>query len=152
MAYDLARRKHIRRNIALSSSLTTNDVVSDPTVTTDEDKAYLAQLAVIKMNADAGNAKAKKDWLAAQKNIAKIVAKAKKGDKAAQHTVAVIRESGLFQGVAAMDVSGSDDFSPQEKKLIAAMTNLRVKAAKGNPAAIRLCQAIGLEFEGISKL
>jgi pyocin large subunit-like protein len=152
MAYDLFRRKQIPRNIALHATLTTSDVVNAPTPASDADKAYLAKLAVTKINAEAGNKKAIKDWKLAKQNIAKLVMKAKRGDKGAQHTVAIIRESGLFQGMTVMSVSGNDGFNPQELKFIAMITNLKMKAAQGNPRAVKLAQAVGLPIEGPAKL
>jgi hypothetical protein len=142
VAYDLLRRKRIPLNIALSSSLTTDGVTDEPIPTTDADRSYLASLAVMKMNAEAGNKKAKADWKVALQGIAKIQKRARKGDKNAQRTLAVIRESGLFQGVAAMSVSGADPISSRERKLLAMLANLKLRALQGNPQAKQLTAAI----------
>lgn len=140
MAYDLLRRKWIPKNFALTSS----DVTTrDPTPATDAEKAYLARLAVLKMNADAGNKAAKKAWKNEKVNLARVSLKAKKGNEKAKHLLAVVQESGLFSGVQALDVSGADTaLTPQTRSLLALLGKVKVQAMRGDPRAIGLVSAI----------
>lgn len=163
MAYDLFFKTVVPKNIALLSSIVdTRELSPDPTPTTDADKEYLSQLAVLKMNADAGNKKAQKDWKAALKKISDMRAKAKKGDQNAARTLAVLQESGLFEGVTAMDVSGDyyqPDYSaprpfyPQNgllqrrlshraRHMLSMLTKVKARADQGDQRAINLIATV----------
>jgi hypothetical protein len=156
VAYDLFFRTVVPKNIALLSSVVdTRALSADPTPTTESDKQYLAQLAVVKMQADGGNKKALKDWKAALnrkaqkdwkavlKKISDMRANSKKGDKAAARTLAVLKESGLFEGVSAMTVSGNDGrLSHKASKLLTMIVRVRDRANQGDPRAVSLIEAI----------
>ena len=74
MAYDLLLRKRTRTNWSRHSycgprgvlllASATYEFAPDPTPATDEEKQFVARLAVLKMAADAGNKKSAKEWKA----------------------------------------------------------------------------------------
>jgi hypothetical protein len=140
VAYDLLFRKQVKKNFALSSI----DVsTSEATVPTDAEKSYLANLAVLKMDADAGNKKAKKAWSKALGDLSKLRRLAQKGDPKAAHLLTVVRESGLFEGVAAMDVSGAEPaLTPKAEKLLTLLGKVKSKALDGDARALALVGAI----------
>lgn len=148
MAYDLFFRKLTSKNFALRSfDVSTRDY----TAPTDAEKTYLAKLAVMKMNADAGNKKAKKAWKLALGDLNKLSQLAKKGDKKSSHLLAVVKESGLFSGVKALDVSGADTaLTPKAQSLLLLLGKIKTKAAQGDPRALGLVSAINtLHFEKV---
>ena len=76
----------------------------DPLPTTDEEKQVIARLAVLKMRVDGGDKKALKEWREAGKKIILAKKLAAKGDPKAKRLMQVLGESGLFDGVQAMEV------------------------------------------------
>lgn len=156
MAYDLLWGMWVPMNIALSSSLEPSIDVStrEATPTSDADKAYIAQLAVLKMNADAGSKKAKKEWQKALANLLQVQKKAKKGDLRSAHLLTVVRESGLFSDVKAMDITGAmvdpSILTPRAKGLLATLSQVKAKALRGDSRAMNLVSAINsLHFETV---
>ena len=148
MAYDFFYRKWVPKNIALTSlDVSTKDAAAP----SDSEKAYLAKLAVIKMNAQAGNKKAKKAWKRAMGELRKLTFMAKRGDPKAQHALQVIRESGLFSGVSALEVSGTSvQLSPKGKSLVVLLGKVKDKAVAGDDRAITLVSAINrLHLESV---
>jgi hypothetical protein len=148
VAYDFFYRKWVPKNIALSSI----DVsTSDTTAPTDLEKSYLAKLAVMKMNAEAGDKKSQKAWRGAMGDLRKLVVLAKKGDPKSKHMLQVVRESGLFSGVKAMSVSGAETvLSRNGNKLVVLLGKVKDKAVSGDMRAIRLVSAINrLHLESV---
>lgn len=141
MAYDLFFRKWTPKNFALTS-LDVSTRAS--TVATDDEKAYLARLAVMKMNADAGNKKAKKAWKKSLNDLGRVSTLAKKGDPKAKHLLAVVQESGLFSGVKALDVSGADTagLTAKARSLLLLLGKVKTKALQGDPRAVGLVASI----------
>jgi hypothetical protein len=140
VAYDFFYHKQVPKNIALSSSIDVS--TSEPTPTTSEDNAYIARLAVLKMQADSGDKSAKKSWKKELGNLTKIQQKARKGDPHAAHLITVVRESGLFSDVKAMEVSQNRNLTPQAQKLVALLGQLKAKAVSGDPRALNLVATI----------
>jgi len=150
VAYDLLFRKRTRTNWSRHSycgprgilllASTTYEFAPDPTPTTDEEKQFIAKLAVLKMSADAGNKKASKEWKATLTKLEAVKKKAAKGDEKSKHLVVVLQESGIFDGVQAMSVTGDDkpfDPAPLEKLLKERMAKIELLAKQGDPAAIK---------------
>ena len=125
MAYDLLTRRQTRTNWSRHSYLgprarlrsgrmlflATYEFAPDPTPTTDEERQFIAKLAVLKMNADGGNKKAAKEWKATMAKVAAAKKRADSGDPKAKRLMTVLNESGLFDGVQSMSVTGGDEFS-----------------------------------------
>ena len=140
MAYDFFYRKWVPKNIALTSLDVSTSATTAPS---NAEKTYLARLAVLKMNADAGNKKAKKAWKSALKDLKKLLAAARNGNPKALHTLAVIRESGLFSGVNTLTISGADnELSPKGRSLVSLLGKVKNKALQGDPRAISLVAAV----------
>jgi hypothetical protein len=145
MAYDILLRRRTHTNWSMHSIINPTfasgyEFAPDPIATTPEEQQYLAKLAVLKMSADAGNAGAQKEWRAAMATVAALRKKAAKGDEKATRTVAVLKESGIFSGVATMSL-GSDPtyFSRlardcrKNPRLAAAVTKLHGLALRQKP-------------------
>ena len=122
MAYDLLLRKRTTANWSRCPSLgfrglfllTEYEFAPDPTPATDEEKQFIAKLAVLKMSADAGNKKAAKEWKATLAKLDLVRKKAAQGDEKSKHLVVVLKESGIFDGVQAMSVTGDDATNDNE--------------------------------------
>jgi hypothetical protein len=116
VAYDLLLRKQTRTNWSRRSycgprgilllASETYEFAPDPTPATDEEKQFIAKLAVLKMAADAGNKKSAKEWKATLAKLEQVKKKAAAGDEKSKHLVVVLKESGIFDGVQAMSVTG----------------------------------------------
>jgi hypothetical protein len=112
MAYDILLRRRTHTNWSMHSIVNPTfasgyEFAPDPIATTPDEQQYLAKLAVLKMSADAGNAGAQKEWRAAMANVQALRKKASAGDEKASRTVAILKESGIFSGVATMTL-GND--------------------------------------------
>ena len=142
MAYDLLRRKEVPGDYSITSSIDVS--ISDPTSTSADEKTFIARLAVLKMNAEGGGKNAKKAWKAALANLVKLQKRAKKGDPKASHLIIVLRESGLFENVKAMKVSGNDvaQLSPKARKLVSLLGQVKTKALQGDARALNLVGVI----------
>lgn len=108
MAYDLLFRRQTPRNWSLHSYLCDYSFAPDPTPTTQAEQALIARLAVLKMGASAGNKRDAKKWRAAMAKIVLEEKKAARGDARAMRLMKILKESGLFSGVATLDIAGID--------------------------------------------
>lgn len=140
MAYDLLYRRHIKKNVALHALAeepqATEDVVLD-----DAEKAMIAKLAVIKANAESGNKRALADWQKVRRNLVVAGKRARQGDPKARRYLTAIKASGLINDKIVSMTMGADT-SAREKKIVAAMANLKAKADKGDADAKRVVAAI----------
>ncbi len=132
MAYDLLTRRQTSTNWSRHSYLgprarlrsgrmlflASYEFAPDPTPTTDEERQFIAKLAVLKMNADGGNKKAAKEWKATMAKVAAAKKKADSGDPKAKRLMTVLNESGLFDGVQSMSVTGNDPSDDELEKLM----------------------------------
>ena len=136
MAYDLLLRKRTTANWSRRPSLgfrglfllTEYEFAPDPTPATDEEKQFIAKLAVLKMSADAGNKKAAKEWKATLAKLDLVRKKAAQGDEKSKHLVVVLKESGIFDGVQAMSVTG--DEAAEDKAAMQLITSARKQMVK----------------------
>ena len=83
---------------------------------TEAEKQMLASAADLRMKADAGDKNAKKRLVAFTKNVAKLKAKAAKGDAASKRTLLVLRESGLFNKTQTFSL-GWNPFTAKKESL-----------------------------------
>lgn len=114
MAYDLLLRRQTSRNWSRRSycgpsargTLLLAEYVfaPDPTPTTPAEQQFLAQLAVLKMQVNAGDKKALKKWRAFASKLGKTKKQADRGDPKAKRVMTVLNESGIFAGVQSMSV------------------------------------------------
>ena len=114
MAYDLLFRRQTPRNWSRRSYLgpaargtlllASYEFAPDPTPTTPEEQGFIAKLAVLKMQVDAGDKKALGKWRKMVVYIDKEKKKASQGNAKAKRLITVLNESGLFDGVQAMSV------------------------------------------------
>jgi hypothetical protein len=74
--------------------------------TTDAEKELVAHLAVLKMKVDSGDKKALKEWRKSMVTVLSARKRASQGDPKAVRLMQVLSESGIFDGVAKMDVAG----------------------------------------------
>ncbi|MFI5091335.1 MAG: hypothetical protein ACHP7P_14905, partial [Terriglobales bacterium] len=74
---------------------------------TESEKSMLARLAATKSRADAGDQGAKKKLALLTIHVASLRARAGKGDAEAKRALLVLRESGIFNPMQKLDVSGS---------------------------------------------
>ena len=159
MAYDLFFRRRTPRNWSMHSyygprglgsktlgSKTLRAIVlrgeflPDPTPTTPEEQQMLARLAVLRMSADAGSASGKKEWQKAMAKLLLVRKKAERGDEKSNHTMTILRESGIFNGVQSMSVTGEDaPLNPQPLIDYVRKKHEETKqlAAQGDPDAIK---------------
>jgi len=112
MAYDILLRRKTHTNWSMHSLhnpafASCGDFAPDPIATTSDEQQYLAQLAVLRMKADSGDASAQKEWRATMVKVDALRKKAAKGDEKAQRTVAILKESGIFSGVKTMSLGGA---------------------------------------------
>jgi len=148
VAYDLLLRKRTKANWSRRTSygsrglflLAEYEFAPDPTPATDEEKQFIAKLAVLKMSADAGKKKAAKEWKATLAKLNLVKKKAAAGDEKSKHLVVVLKESGIFDGVQAMTVTG-DDASFNSQPLVDYLqhkTDETIRLAKqGDPEALK---------------
>ena len=118
MAHDLflgKTKRNVARDseaLALDPSLPMSDEV---TVTFSEDeKAMLEKISILRMKADLGDKAAKKQLVAFTKNVAKLKARAAKGDTKAKRNLLVLRESGIFNTPQQITMLGLSLFSRKE--------------------------------------
>jgi len=115
MARDLFLGK-IKRNFARDLD-TVSPASDEVTFTfTDAEKQMLASAADLRIKADAGDKNAKKRLVAFTKNVAKLKAKAAKGDATSKRTLLVLRESGLFNKTQTFSL-GWNPFSAKKESL-----------------------------------
>ena len=74
---------------------------------TESEKSMLARLAATRSRADAGDQGAKKKLALLTLHVASLRARAGKGDAEAKRALLVLRESGIFNPMQKLDVSGS---------------------------------------------
>jgi hypothetical protein len=129
MAYDLLFGKNSRNwSRELASPVVMTDEVS--VIFTEAEKDRLSKITILKMKSEAGDKTAKKQMILMIKDVAKLKAKAKKGDAAAKRALLVLRESGLFNGVQKMDMSGSVSPNDEKIRVLIALRKLKEKNPK----------------------
>jgi hypothetical protein len=115
MAYDLffGKTKHnIARGRHPVIEATVATVTDEVTITfSDDEKAMLEKISILRMKADSGDKDAKKDLIAFTKSVAKLKAKAKKGDPKAKRSLLVLNESGIFNPTQQITILGFSLFS-----------------------------------------
>jgi hypothetical protein len=96
MAYDLflgKTKSNFARDLGTPSPL--SDEVTF--VYSPQEQAMLAQISELRMKTDSGDKTSKKKLVTIAKNVAKLKARARKGDEKAKRTLLVLRESGVFK-------------------------------------------------------
>jgi len=113
MSYDLFLGP-TKRNIARDAEPTA-PMSDEVTITfSDEEKAMLEKISILRMRAESGDKDSKKELIAFTKNVAKLKAKAKKGDLKAKRALLVLRESGIFNPTQQITILGFSLFSNKE--------------------------------------
>ena len=102
MAYDILFRRRTPRNWAHTASFEASPMIAD-IVLTEAEKGMLARIALCRAQAQGGDKRALKVWKKTNKQIVGLRRKAARGDVKAQRQVKVLQQSGLYQGVQAMD-------------------------------------------------
>src|SRR5271157_3802534 len=111
MAHDLffgKTKRNFARDLEQSSPpLPMTDEVT--LVFTPGEQLMLGKIALIKVQADNGDVKAKRELVAFTKKVAKTKVRAKNGDVDAKRCLLVLRESGIFNKSQQISVDGSSD-------------------------------------------
>lgn len=92
------------------------------------------------MAADAGNKKSAKEWKSSLAKLELVKKKAEQGDEKSKHLIVVLKESGIFDGVQAMSITGTDaafDTRPLVEYLHKKYEETKQLAAQGDPKAIK---------------
>jgi hypothetical protein len=112
MAHDLIFGKNKRNFSRVVASTTTTPVSDEVTlVFSDAEKAMLDKISTARMKAETGDRRSIKTLIDFSKNMAKIKAKAAKGDPKAKRVLLVLRESGLFNKPQTLSMLGLSLFS-----------------------------------------
>lgn len=102
-----------------------------PLALTPDEKERLSKIAALRMKAESGDRKAKKQWKQLSKQTAVLAKKARKGDSKAKRMVEVITQSGVLG--PAQRISG--DIEPRDQDIIEKLI-LRAGNATGWPTFI----------------
>jgi hypothetical protein len=110
MSHDLIFGK-TKRNIARDQSsqvIESQARISDEVTFafSEDERTMLEKASTLRMKADSGDKAAKKELVQFTKNVAKLKARAKKGDAKAKRALLVLSESGIFNPTQKLDITG----------------------------------------------
>jgi hypothetical protein len=106
-------RRNWARGVIPSSLVVVQVAVTDEVELrlTPAEMANLAELASLKMKADAGDRSSQKKLVKVSREIARLRSKARQGDAKAQRALKVFEESGVFRGTQSFTLGGEETVS-----------------------------------------